>query len=693
MLAAPRFLGCTVFCVFGLLGAFACSASTVVADDTGPRFQPTRESLKQYECPQWFRDAKFGIFIHWGVYAVPAFGNEWYGHHMYCPVHVNRDGTKSVRKSGTYKYHVDHYGPPSEFGYKDFIPMFKAQKWDPEAWIDLFDKAGAKYVVPVAEHHDSFAMYDSSVTEYDSVNMGPKRDILGELATAARKRGMKIGASLHTAFTWRWWYYEDGLDTVDPKYEDLYLKPHQWSDPASPEFLDRWYARCADIIDKYRPDILWFDFGFCWPEFAETRYKMAAYYYNQADKWKKGVCLQYKRWTPDEKTEVAFPDGAAVLDLEREKLPRIREFPWQTDTSVGKNSWGYVKNWKSKTSDDLIDDLVDIVSKNGCLLLNIGPKADGTIPEDQTKVLLEIGEWLKVNGEAIYGTRPWRVYGEGPTKIAEGHMSEGKNKSLTDEDIRFTTKDGILYAACMAVPDDGTVEIRTLRSGSEVCPEDITSVELLGSDATLDVDRTDKALVIRLPKTVPNESAVVFRIRLGEKKSAETKVLRAGATQVDITPRKWPVIVSGGILERRESKAIDKLHAKALVLDNGETKVAMAVVDSCIIPRELTDEAKKIVTEATGIPASSILISATHTHTAPSVCGVLGSGRDEDYAAWLPGQIAEAIIEANKRLQPAKIGWAVGKDEKNVFCRRYLMKPGKAPNGPRSPDTTTTRPG
>ena len=626
---------------FGFVFFFSCTillpptnlTNAATADDAALRFKPNRESLKQYECPEWFRDAKFGIFIHWGVYSVPAFGNEWYGHHMYCPVHVNRDGTKSTRKSGTHKYHLEHFGQPGEFGYKDFIPMFKAEKWNPEAWIDLFDKAGAKYVVPVAEHHDSFALYDSSVTKFDSVNMGPKRDILGELAKAARKRGMKIGASLHTAFTWRWWYYEDGLDTVDPRYEDLYLKPHKWSDPASPQFLNRWYARCQDIIDKYQPDILWFDFGFCWPEFAETRYKMAAYYYNRADAWKKGVCLQYKRWTPNKETEVAYPDGAAVLDLEREKLPRIRRFPWQTDTSIGKNSWGYVKNWKSKTSNDLIDDLVDIVSKNGCLLLNIGPKADGTIPKDQTQILLEIGDWLKINGEAIYGTRPWRVYGEGPTKIAEGHMSEGKNKSLTAEDIRFTTKDGVLYATCMAVPKDQTVRIRTLRNDSDICPEEITSVELLGSFDTLKVERTDKAFVIRLPETLPNAAALTFRIHLCDKKEKGTanNILAAGVAQIDITPRKWPVIVSGGILERTASKAIDKLHAKAFVLDNGKTKLAFAVVDSCIIPRELTDKAKKLVTEKTGIPASNILISATHTHTAPSVCGVLGSGRDENY--------------------------------------------------------------
>ena len=467
------------------------------------KFEPEWESLKQYTTPEWNIDAKFGIFLHWGVYAVPAFGSEWYPRNMYRP------------QDKVFVHHKETWGDQATFGYKDFIPMFTAENWDPEAWADLFEKSGAKYVVPVAEHHDGFAMYDSSHTRWNSVNMGPKRDICGELARAVRKRGMKFGVSSHYAWNWRYYNIQDEFDNSNPAYEGLYGKKHKKDVPASDEFIAHWFARTTELIDKYQPDLLWFDFGFCYPEFESKRKQMAAYYYNKGIEWDKGVVLNYKRWTKPEEgvTEVAFPAGAGTLDLEREKSPRIREYFWQTDTSISKKSWGYIKNDVYKTPNTLVDDLVDIVSKNGCLLLNIGPRSDGTIPQEAQDILLSIGKWLDVNGEAIYETRPWTVYGEGPTKVAVGHLSEGKNKDFTSEDVRFTTKGGQLYLTVLDAPKDGMVKIKSLSKNSELYPNPIQSITLLGSNEKIQWDRTNEAMVIHFPKEKPNEYAFVFKIQ------------------------------------------------------------------------------------------------------------------------------------------------------------------------------------
>jgi len=470
---------------------------------TSVKFQPTWDSLKQYEVPKWNQDAKFGIFIHWGVYAVPAAGSEWYPRNMY-----NKDNP-------LFEHHKKTWGDQSEFGYKNFIPMFKAEKWNPDAWAELFQRAGARYVVPVAEHHDGFAMYDSSVTKWNSVNMGPKRDICGELAKAVRKRGMKFGVSSHYAWNWRYYFISDEFDNSNPEYSGLYNIPHDPKTPASPEFIEHWYNRTKELIDKYQPDLFWFDFGFCYPEFEQGRKEIAAYYYNKAIEWNKGVVLNYKRWTKpaDGVTKVAFPDGAGTLDLEREKSPRIREFFWQTDTSISEKSWGYIDNDTFKSPDTLVDDLVDIVAKNGCLLLNVGPRPDGTIPQEAKDVLLAIGGWLKINGEAIYNTRCWKIFGEGPTGVAEGHLSESKNKAFTSEDIRFTRKGTALYAITLDWPKDGVLRIKSLNSNTNLI-KGISSITLLGSKARIKWNRDSEALTIDLPDKKPCDYAYVFKISL-----------------------------------------------------------------------------------------------------------------------------------------------------------------------------------
>lgn len=459
-------------------GAVGRQLARVAAGATGP-FKPDWDSLMAYRVPAWFRDAKFGVFIHWGVYSAPAFGNEWYPRNMY------------IKGSAAYEYHRAVYGDQSKFGYKDFIPMFKAERFDPEAWIDLFAGAGARYVVPVAEHCDGFAMYDSSVTVWDAARMGPRRDVVGALEKATRARGLRFGVSSHRAEHWFW--YDGGRaypsDVNDPRYVGLYGPaaprnlpgdpPGAEPDPAhlerwlppSQAFLDDWLARTSELVDKYQPELIYLDWWINHPAFEPDLRRLAAYYYDQAASRGQGPVLTFK--------EMAMPEGAAVLDIERGKLDELRLTPWQTDTSVSVNSWGYVRDDVYRTPRSLICDLVDVVSKNGNLLLNVGPRADGTIPEEARAVLEGIGAWLGTNGEAIYGSRPWVLYGEGPTNAGRGEKKELAEQRFTPADIRFTTKGGALYAIGLERPADGTMLVKTLYEGSPYMAP-VAEVSLVG---------------------------------------------------------------------------------------------------------------------------------------------------------------------------------------------------------------------
>ncbi|CAM3501831.1 alpha-L-fucosidase [Zobellia roscoffensis] len=466
------------------------------AKETVVKYEPNWESIeKNYKDPEWFNDSKFGIFIHWGAYAVPAYGSEWYPRQMYMDTATFSAQLKLGQKgpNATYLHHKKTFGDQKEFGYKDFIPMFKAEKFDAKEWIDIFKKSGAKYVIPVADHHDGFAMYKSNTTRWNSVDMGPKRDVLGELFKEGREQGMIMGASSHYAFNWSFYNKKDKFDTTDPEYADLYSpKGKDLTEPVSEEFKKMWWDRTVDLIDNYQPDILWFDFYLDIPDYKEYRPKIAAYYYNKGLEWGKEVVINDKNFDHE-----AFPEGTVIYDLERGKLPGIRKLPWQTDTSIGKNSWCYVTNWESRTANSLVDDLVDIVSKNGNLLLNVGPKADGTIPEDQKEILFQIGDWLNTNGEAIYDTEYWSTFGEGPTEVKKGHHSEGQNKGFTGQDIRFTKKGDKLYAIMMEWPEGNKVDIKSLGKASEYGKDlNIKNVRLLGSDAKISFDVKDDALSI-----------------------------------------------------------------------------------------------------------------------------------------------------------------------------------------------------
>jgi alpha-L-fucosidase len=472
-------------------------------------YQATWESLSHYHCPDWFRDAKFGIFIHWGVYSVPAFGSEWYPRLMYSDT--------VTWGLNYYQHHVKKYGPVDKFGYKDFIPMFKAEKFDANQWVDIFKKSGAKYIVPVAEHHDGFAMYHTDLSRWNAAEMGPKRDVIGEIAEATRKQGLIFGLSSHRSE--HWWYMNEGKkrnsDVSDTAYADFYgpatlFNPFDPKDrvPMSPEYMNDWLLRCCELVERYHPQVFWFDWYIGQPELEPYRKTFAAYYYNHARAWGKEVVINYK--------DQAYPDCVAVYDIERGSSKATKAYPWQTDTSIGKKSWGYIDGEENKTPNELIDMLVDIVSKNGNMLLNIGPQSDGTITAEQTHVLLSIGKWLDINGEGIYGTRPWEVAEEGPTHASEGSFAEFKPVNYTAKDIRFTTKNGFVYVFLLDVPvEKVSISALSTKAGHGV----VERVELLGTNETITWSQKKEALEIGASKHYPSSDAVCYKIVL--KKSNE----------------------------------------------------------------------------------------------------------------------------------------------------------------------------
>lgn len=468
------------------------------------RFKPTWDSLQQYRVPRWYEEIKFGIFIHWGVYSVPAFWSEWYPRGMY------------IQGTEEYKHHIKTYGEHKNFGYKDFIPMFKAEKFNPSEWAELFEKAGAQYVIPVGEHHDGFQMYKSDISEWNAAEKGPMRNVLGELYGEFDKHGLVRGVSSHRVEHWFFMGHgkEFDSDIKEPlKRGDLYWPSmsepdhHDLFSPnPSEEFLEDWLVRCCEIVDKYQPSIIYFDWWIQHSAVKPYLKKFAAYYYNRADEWGREVVINYKH--------DAFEFGTAVVDVERGQFADTKPYVWQTDTSVAKNSWCYTKGNHYKTATQIISAMVDIVSKNGRLLLNIGPKADGTIPEEDKNILLEIGDWLKINGEAIYNAKLWRKAGEGPTTIEEGQFADNEATAFTHEDIRFTVNGGNIYAICLNMKGRSKITVKSLGEADASKKPNfhgiIKSVEVLGYDKcewtrdeeglhiTTDVIETDKPVVFKI---------------------------------------------------------------------------------------------------------------------------------------------------------------------------------------------------
>jgi len=477
--------------------------------DAAPAFEPTWESLRRYECPEWFRDAKFGIYAHWGPYSAArgSRNTDWYSRNMYQKGHFN---------------HADHlrnHGLIEQFGYKDLIPLFTAEKFNADEWVALYVEAGARFAGPVAEHADGFAMWDSKVTPWNALAMGPKRDVLAEMAKAVRQRGLKFVTSLHHQWKWGWYpTWDETLDCSRPQYAALYgprVPPTAWGtkqadgrfevmkpDPLPTlAFQAEWLAKVKEVVTGYRPDLLWFD-NRMQTLTEQTRMEMASFYYNQAAQWGRPVVLTYKQ--PD------LQEGTATIDLERSRMPDIYPDPWLTDSSIAASSWSYATDLDYYSTDRLIDDLVDIVSKNGCLLLNIAPAPDGTIPVEQQQRLREMGAWLEVNGEAIYNTRPWKAFGEGPTMTLQGHLADLKFKGFTAADTRFTrSKDGqALYVIALGWPPSGQLLVRSLGTAAGR----VDRVQLLGHSGPPQASQSEAGLLITLPPEAPHEHAFAFKV-------------------------------------------------------------------------------------------------------------------------------------------------------------------------------------
>lgn len=451
----------------------------------GP-FKPSWESIKQnYKVPEWFEDGKFGIFIHYGVYTVAAHASEWYPRHMY-------------NNSGVQKWHVEHFGPVDKFGYKDLIPLFKMEKFNAGEWAELFKNSGAKYVVPTAEHHDGFAMYESKLTKWNSKNMGPKIDFIGDLGVAVRRQGLKFGVSNHRMEHWDFMYpgVKVKNDLFDPEYADFYGPPQlppkrnapvageeviedQRKAPQSQAFLEEWLARCQELVDKYKPDMFWFDNGINSRSLDSIKLRFAAYYYNRAASWKKDVSISTK--------SDAYLAGS-IRDFERQgRAPKeMTDYIWQVDDPIGEK-FGYVEGMKLTNAGAVVRRLIENVSRNGNYMLNISPKSDGTISQEQKDILLSVGKWLAINGDGIYGTRAWKKYGEGQ--------------------VRFTKKGKSLYAILLNWPVDG-VSISDLNNNVGK----IKNVSMLGSKDVLTFTQDDKGLKISLPAEKPSEFAWVLKI-------------------------------------------------------------------------------------------------------------------------------------------------------------------------------------
>ncbi len=474
-------------------------------------YLPEWESLSNHEAaPEWFRDAKLGIYFHWGVYSVPAFGSEWYPRNMHFEGHP------------VYEHHLKTYGHPSEFGYHDFVPMFKAENFNADEWADLFVKAGARFAGPVAEHHDGFAMWDSETTPWNAMDKGPKRDITGELAKAIKARDLKFITTFHHAKQlqrhdsipenpdgqpYRLSHYPF-FQEMPPSSDDDTLKYLYGNIPEKKWLKEVWLEKLKEVVNKYQPDIMWFDYALDRiPDSIRQEY--CAYYLNEAEKWEKEVVIVRKQ---DD-----LPLSFSVDDLEKSRKNRIGKEPWMTDETISKGSWCYTQDLEIKESKDVLHVLIDIVSKNGVLLLNISPMADGTIPENQKQVLLDIGDWLDKYGEAIYNTRPWYTFGEGPTKEPEGHFkyhNEFIKIVYSEKDVRYTTKDNTIYAIFLGCPESSP-DIRLAAFEKEVLPEStiIEDISLMGCDEPIKWNHDQEGLIISTPGDIPDEMAVVFKIR------------------------------------------------------------------------------------------------------------------------------------------------------------------------------------
>ncbi len=455
------------------------------------------QSLCKYGLPDWYKNSKLGIFIHWGVYSVPAHGNEWYPRRMY-------------QKSDPLRaYHIKKYG--KNFDYSQFIDMFKAEKFNADEWVKMFKDMGADFLLPVGEHHDGFKMFGSELSPFNSVQMGPHRDVLGELKAACEKQDMIFTTSSH--FAERWFYYNgarlcgDNEITRGEKPElygeafkpsDATVKNIMWYDDTkfspSKEWLEKWLANTCEMIDKYQPEALWFDWWVSHKAFKPYMRKMAAYYYNRSLEWGKKVCIQSKF------DSVAF--GQGIYDRERGQLDGTSPFIWQCETSTSYSSWGYTDDSKFKTAAQIICNYIDVVSKNGVFVLNFGPKADGTFCDEEKRIAREMSDWLKIHGSIIRNARPYRIYGEGKKRKSGSFVEKFE---YTSKDFRFLFDSNKLYIFVLKESPKNTYRIKSLPADRNIANYNYLSAKVAGSDAKVTLAQKPKYLEVTLSKNVRND--------------------------------------------------------------------------------------------------------------------------------------------------------------------------------------------
>lgn len=474
----------------------------------GGPYKDNWESLCSARTPAWFSGAKFGIFIHWGLYSLAAHNNEWYSRNMY------------IQDKEEWEYHQKTFGKHTEFGYKDFIPHFRAERFDPRAWAELFARAGAKYVMPVAEHHDGFQMYDSAISRWNAAAMGPHRDILGELKAACAEMGLHFCTSSHRAEHWFFMSHGKEFDSdvkeplvrgdfywpamPEPDPQDLRSKPYP-----SEEFLQDWLVRTCELAEKYEPELLYFDWWIQHEAFKPYLKKAVAYYHNLGAARGVDTAVCYKH--------DAMMWGSGITEVERGSFRDAKPYVWQTDTAVANNSWCYTDTLEYKDAGDIIRMLVDVISKNGNLLLNIGPKGDGSIPQTDALILKQIGDWLSTCGEAVYESHVWRVSGEGPTKTVEGQFTDQCAPVYQENDFRFTARGGSVYVFAMQYPEHGRITVRSLaKSGNQNVPMFhglIEEVAVLGEQRMPEWTVDEEGLHVRM-QVAQRRFPVVLRVRV-----------------------------------------------------------------------------------------------------------------------------------------------------------------------------------
>jgi len=507
----------------------------------GP-FEPNWDSLRQYRVPDWFRDAKFGIWAHWGPQCQPERG-DWYAREMY------------IEGSPRYRFHVARYGHPSKAGFKEVIHEWQAEQWDPDALVSLYKRVGAQYFFALANHHDNLDLWDSRFQPWNSVAVGPRKNIIAGWAKAARANGLRFGVSVHASHAWSWFEPAQGADREGPLAgvpydgkltkaagagqwwegldpQELYAQAHQpapdfqvgnsiharWSwgnavTPPSDAYCRKFLDRTLDLIDRYQPDLLYFDDTAVpfWP-INDIGLQIAAHYYNgNLRRHGELEAVLFGKILDEQQRQ------CLVWDIERGQANEILPFAWQTDTCIG--SWHYDRNLyeqgRYKTAETVVRMLVDIVSKNGNLLLSVPVRGSGTIDEKELQVLEGIEAWMGVNRESIFGSRPWRVFGEGPATqgaaLSAQGFNEGRGRPFTAEDIRFTTRGGTLYATALGWPESGRLVVKSLADGSPDRGQ-IRSVRLLGNQGVLPWDRNREGLSVQLPARRPCDHAYVLEI-------------------------------------------------------------------------------------------------------------------------------------------------------------------------------------